>query len=73
MMTDNVTRLPPDVLQMRAPSLLAGSLRDVVGVAGYVDGARGERWVVVAIINHAHAQAARGALEAVVEWVGKQP
>ena len=24
MMTDNVTRLPPDVLQMRAPSLLAG-------------------------------------------------
>jgi len=53
--------------------LKTGSLRDVVGVAGYVDGARGERWVVVAIINHAHAQAARGALEAVVEWVGRQP
>jgi D-alanyl-D-alanine carboxypeptidase/D-alanyl-D-alanine-endopeptidase (penicillin-binding protein 4) len=53
--------------------LKTGSLRDVVGVAGYVDGARGERWVVVAIINHVHAQAARGALEAVVEWVGKQP
>ncbi len=53
--------------------LKTGSLRDVVGVAGYVDSARGERWVVVAIINHAHAQAARGALEAVVEWVGRQP
>jgi D-alanyl-D-alanine carboxypeptidase/D-alanyl-D-alanine-endopeptidase (penicillin-binding protein 4) len=53
--------------------LKTGSLRDVVGVAGYVDGARGERWVVVAIINHAQAQSARGALEALVEWVGRQP
>ena len=53
--------------------LKTGSLRDVVGVAGFVDGARGERWVVVAIINHAQAQAARGALEALVEWVGRQP
>ena len=53
--------------------LKTGSLRDVVGVAGYVDGTRGERWVVVAIINHAQAQAARGALEALVDWVGRQP
>jgi D-alanyl-D-alanine carboxypeptidase/D-alanyl-D-alanine-endopeptidase (penicillin-binding protein 4) len=53
--------------------LKTGSLRDVVGVAGFVDNARGERWVVVAIVNHAQAQAARGALEAVVEWVGRQP
>ena len=52
--------------------LKTGSLRDVVAVAGYVDGARGQRWVVVAIINHAQAQAARGALEALVEWVGRQ-
>jgi len=44
-----------------------------VGVAGFVDNARGERWVVVAIINHAQAQAARGVLEAVVEWAGRQP
>jgi D-alanyl-D-alanine carboxypeptidase/D-alanyl-D-alanine-endopeptidase (penicillin-binding protein 4) len=53
--------------------LKTGSLRDVVGVAGFVDGAHGERWVVVAIINHAQAQAARGVLEAVVEWAGRQP
>ena len=53
--------------------LKTGSLRDVVGVAGYVDGRQGERWVVVAIVNHAQAQAARGALEALVEWVGRQP
>ncbi|MFZ9371075.1 MAG: D-alanyl-D-alanine carboxypeptidase/D-alanyl-D-alanine endopeptidase [Limnohabitans sp.] len=53
--------------------LKTGSLRDVVGVAGFVDNARGERWVVVAIVNHAQAQAARGVLEAVVEWVGRQP
>ena len=42
-------------------------------VAGYVDGRQGERWVVVAIINHPQAQAARGALESLVEWVGRQP
>jgi len=53
--------------------LKTGSLRDVVGVAGYVDGRQGERWVVVAIINHPQAQAARGALELLVEWVGRQP
>ena len=53
--------------------LKTGSLRDVVGVAGFVDGARAERWVVVAIVNHPQAQAARGALEALVEWVGRQP
>jgi D-alanyl-D-alanine carboxypeptidase/D-alanyl-D-alanine-endopeptidase (penicillin-binding protein 4) len=53
--------------------LKTGSLRDVVGVAGYVDGPHGERWVLVAIVNHSQAQAARPALEALVEWVAKQP
>ena len=53
--------------------LKTGSLRDVVGVAGYVDGPRGERRVLVAIVNHPQAQAARPALEALVEWAGRQP
>ena len=48
--------------------LKTGSLRDVAGVAGYVLSNSGRRYVVVAIINHANANAARPALEAVVQW-----
>ena len=40
----------------------------MVGVAGYVLGDSGRRYVVVAIVNHARADAARPALEALVEW-----
>ena len=39
--------------------LKTGSLRDVAGVAGYV---------LVAILNHDNAQAARPALDALVRW-----
>ena len=53
--------------------LKTGSLRDVAGIAGYVDGARGQRWVLVAILNHPQAHAARPALEALVEWTARQP
>ena len=48
--------------------LKTGSLRDVVGVAGYVLADSGRRYVVVAIVNHANANAARPALEAIAEW-----
>jgi D-alanyl-D-alanine carboxypeptidase/D-alanyl-D-alanine-endopeptidase (penicillin-binding protein 4) len=48
--------------------LKTGSLRDVVGVAGYVLSAGGRRCVLVAIINHPQAAAARPALEALVQW-----
>ena len=48
--------------------LKTGALRDVAGVAGYVLSNSGRRYVVVAIINHANANAARPALEAVVQW-----
>ncbi len=48
--------------------LKTGSLRDVVGVAGYVLGATGKRYVLVAIVNHPNANAARPALEAIVQW-----
>jgi D-alanyl-D-alanine carboxypeptidase/D-alanyl-D-alanine-endopeptidase (penicillin-binding protein 4) len=40
----------------------------VVGIAGYVLGDSGRRYVVVGIVNHARADAARPALEALVEW-----
>jgi D-alanyl-D-alanine carboxypeptidase/D-alanyl-D-alanine-endopeptidase (penicillin-binding protein 4) len=48
--------------------LKTGSLRDVVGVAGYALSNSGKRYVVVAIVNHPNAGAARPALDAVVQW-----
>jgi serine-type D-Ala-D-Ala carboxypeptidase/endopeptidase (penicillin-binding protein 4) len=48
--------------------LKTGSLRDVAGVAGYALSNSGKRYVVVAIINHPNANAARPALDAVVQW-----
>ena len=49
--------------------LKTGSLRDVAGVAGYVLGSSGRRYVLVAIVNHPNANAARPALDALVQWV----
>jgi D-alanyl-D-alanine carboxypeptidase/D-alanyl-D-alanine-endopeptidase (penicillin-binding protein 4) len=48
--------------------LKTGSLRDVAGVAGYVLGNSGQRYVLVAIVNHPNAGAARPALDALVQW-----
>jgi D-alanyl-D-alanine carboxypeptidase/D-alanyl-D-alanine-endopeptidase (penicillin-binding protein 4) len=53
--------------------LKTGSLRDVAGVAGFVDGVNGKRWVLVAVLNHANANAARPALDALIDWVAQQP
>ncbi|MES2879296.1 MAG: D-alanyl-D-alanine carboxypeptidase/D-alanyl-D-alanine-endopeptidase [Pseudomonadota bacterium] len=48
--------------------LKTGSLRDVTAVAGYVHAASGKRYVLVAIVNHPNASAARPAFDALVEW-----
>ena len=48
--------------------LKTGSLRDVAGVAGYVLGASGRRYVLVAIANHANANSVRPAIEALIDW-----
>ena len=48
--------------------LKTGSLADVQALAGYVHGADGQRRVLVAIVNHPNARAARPALEALVQW-----
>jgi D-alanyl-D-alanine carboxypeptidase/D-alanyl-D-alanine-endopeptidase (penicillin-binding protein 4) len=53
--------------------LKTGSLRDVAGVAGFVDGAHGKRWVLVAVLNHPNANAARPALDALIDWTAQQP
>ena len=51
-----------------AAHLKTGTLRDAAGVAGFVDGASGRRYIVVAIANHANAGAARPAFDALVDW-----
>jgi D-alanyl-D-alanine carboxypeptidase/D-alanyl-D-alanine-endopeptidase (penicillin-binding protein 4) len=48
--------------------LKTGSLRDVAGVAGYLLSNGGRRYVLVAIVHHPQAQAARPALDAFVRW-----
>ena len=52
-----------------ATHLKTGTLRDVAAIAGYVQGASGRRYVLVALINHPNAMAARPALDALVDWV----
>ena len=52
--------------------LKTGSLRDSAALAGYVHTPSGRRLVVVAVINHPNANAARPALEALVDWAVKE-
>jgi D-alanyl-D-alanine carboxypeptidase/D-alanyl-D-alanine-endopeptidase (penicillin-binding protein 4) len=49
--------------------LKTGTLRNVVALAGYVPDARGRVWVMAAMVNHGHADKARPALDALVEWL----
>ena len=52
--------------------LKSGSLRDANALAGYVHTPSGRRLVVVAVVNHPNAPAARPALEALVNWAVKE-
>ncbi|WP_442857476.1 D-alanyl-D-alanine carboxypeptidase/D-alanyl-D-alanine endopeptidase [Acidovorax sp. T1] len=54
-----------------AAHLKTGSLRDVMAVAGYVHAASGRRYVLVAIVNHPQAGAARPVLDALVDWTAR--
>jgi len=53
--------------------LKTGSLSNVVALAGYVHAAGGKRMALVAIVNHPNANAARPALDTLVEWTAKTP
>ena len=53
--------------------LKTGTLRDVTGIAGYVNAGNGARYVVVGFINHPNAVAARPALDTLVEWTAGLP
>ncbi|WP_342620367.1 D-alanyl-D-alanine carboxypeptidase/D-alanyl-D-alanine-endopeptidase [Rhodoferax sp. GW822-FHT02A01] len=58
---------------MASAHLKTGSLSNVIARAGYVDGASGKRYILVALINHANAStdAARTVMETLVDWVAK--
>ncbi len=51
--------------------LKTGSLRDVAAVAGYVDGASGRRYVLVALVNHAQVQGARALFDTLIDWTAR--
>lgn len=51
--------------------LKTGSLQGVLALAGYVHGEGGQRQVLVALVNHPNAAAARPALDALVEWAAQ--
>jgi D-alanyl-D-alanine carboxypeptidase/D-alanyl-D-alanine-endopeptidase (penicillin-binding protein 4) len=48
--------------------LKTGSLNDVAAIAGFLLADSGRRYVIVAMINHPNAAAARPALDALVQW-----
>ncbi|WP_326535632.1 D-alanyl-D-alanine carboxypeptidase/D-alanyl-D-alanine endopeptidase [Pseudorhodoferax sp.] len=48
--------------------LKTGSLRDVASVAGYAQGRSGQRYVVIGMVNHPNAAAARPVLDALLQW-----
>lgn len=51
--------------------LKTGSLNGVSAIAGYVDGASGKRYALVALINHPNAASARAAFDALVDWTAQ--
>jgi len=51
--------------------LKTGSLRDVLALAGYVQGPNGRQLCLVALINHPNANAARPAMDALIDWASQ--
>ncbi len=49
-----------------------GTLDGVQAIAGYVLDRAGRRWVAVMLINHANANRAQDALDALVQWVSER-
>lgn len=51
--------------------LKGGTLKNATALAGYVPDGQGRWWVLAAMINHEQAEAARPALDALVDWVAR--
>ncbi len=67
--TDGTLKTRRAALATGQAHLKGGTLAGVQSVAGYVLDRGGRRWIVVMIVNHANANAAQSALDALVEWV----
>jgi D-alanyl-D-alanine carboxypeptidase/D-alanyl-D-alanine-endopeptidase (penicillin-binding protein 4) len=52
--------------------LKTGTLDGVKSMAGYVEDGSGKKWVVVFIINHAHAAHGQAAQDALIAWLQRQ-
>lgn len=51
--------------------LKTGSLDEVVSLAGIVQSTGGQRYTVVAVVNHPKAEQARPALQALLQWINQ--
>ncbi|RYF39044.1 MAG: D-alanyl-D-alanine carboxypeptidase/D-alanyl-D-alanine-endopeptidase [Comamonadaceae bacterium] len=69
---DGTLRRSKSLVSQGRAHLKTGTLRDATALAGYVHTASGRRLVVVGIINHPNAPAARPALEALVDWAVRE-
>ena len=69
---DGTLRRGKSRVSQGAAHLKSGSLRDAAALAGYVHTPGGRRLVVVGIVNHANAAAARPALDALVDWAVRE-
>lgn len=61
----------PESVALGRAQLKTGTLRDVAAVAGYVTSISGQRYSIVALVNHPNAGAARPALDKLVEWTAR--
>ncbi len=69
--TDGTLKLRPATAAAGHAHLKGGTLDGVQSIAGYVIDSNGKRWIVVMMANHANANGAQPALDALVEWVFK--
>ena len=67
--TDGTLKLRRSASAAGQAHLKGGTLSGVQSVAGYVLDRHGKRFAVAMIVNHANANAAQPALDALVEWV----
>ena len=69
---DGTFREHPAAQSLGHAHVKGGTLDGVQSLAGYVLDRAGRRWVVVMMINHANANRAQDALDALVEWVSER-
>jgi D-alanyl-D-alanine carboxypeptidase/D-alanyl-D-alanine-endopeptidase (penicillin-binding protein 4) len=67
--TDGTLRMRPATGAAGHAHLKGGTLNGVQSIAGFVIDPKGRRSIVVMIVNHANANAAQPALDALVEWI----